>query len=195
LTSGHKDVFLVAALRVSDLHPLRQLFRRIRRHTLPRRLRHLSEIKASAAPDRFRERLYHGLVDLGENLVIHSTILHTSDLPYPLREYEGILYAHVTTHTVAQCVNSNDRFINLLLDRRRTRNLPVTEFNAHLQAGIGFYLPARAYLEINHRDSTTEVGIQAADFVCWALYQKYQRGDTRWYEIIAPRVASERILF
>ena len=83
----------------------------------------------------------------------------------------------------------------MALDRRRTRNLSTTEFNAHLQAGIEFYLPAGAYLDIHHCDSTTDIGIQAVDFVCWALYQKYQREDTHWYEIIAPRIASERVLF
>lgn len=194
-TKRPEDVFVVAALRVEDPGQLRKLFRRTRGYALPRRLRHINEVKANAAPDRFREQLYRGLADLGKNLVIHSTILHTFDLPYPLRKYEGILYAHTTTHTAARCVNPGDRFINLLLDRRNMPDLPVSQFDAHLQAGIGFGMSFGAYLEIGHRDSTTDVGIQAADFVCWALYQKYQRGDTRWYEIIASRIASESVMF
>jgi len=32
LTGGYENIFLVAALRVTDPHPLRQLFRRVRRH-------------------------------------------------------------------------------------------------------------------------------------------------------------------
>lgn len=194
-TKRPEDTFVVAALRVEDPRRLRKPFRRTRRHALPRRLRHLNEVKASAAPDRFRERLYHSLADLEENLIVHSTILHTSDLPYPLQKYEGILYAHATTHTAARCVDPGDRFINLLLDRRNMPDLPVSQFDAHLQAGIGFCMSSGAYLEIGHRDSTTDVGIQAADFMCWALYQKYQREDTRWYEIIASRVASECVMF
>jgi len=191
-----EDVFLVTALRVDDPYPLRKLFRRTWQHTLPKRLCHLNEVKASAAPDHFRERLYRGLADLGENLMIHSAILHTSDLPYPLRKYEGILYAHVVTSVVGQCMaGKGDHFVQLSLDRRNTPGLTVAEFNAHLQAGLGFYLPAGAYLKIKHRDSTTDVGIQAADFICWALYQKYQREDIHWYEIIASQIASERVMF
>ena len=46
---------------MKDIKPLRQLSRQTKRYALPRRLRHLAELKASAAPDKFGERLYRGL--------------------------------------------------------------------------------------------------------------------------------------
>jgi len=62
-------------------------------------------------------------------------------------------------------------------------------------ARLALGLPGNAHLEVYHRDSTTDWGVQTADFVCWALYQKYQHGDTGWYEMIEAQIKTERLLF
>lgn len=41
------------------------------------------------------------------------------------------------------------------------------------------------------QDSHEDSGIQCADFVCHAFYQKHQHGNSRWYEMIAGNVAGE----
>jgi len=35
--------------------------------------------------------------------------------------------------------------------------------------------------------------LQAADAVAWAFFQKYERGDTRFFDIIAPNVIVEEL--
>ncbi|MEA3339095.1 MAG: hypothetical protein U9R15_03930, partial [Chloroflexota bacterium] len=67
-------------LGVVEPAPLRQAIERARRHTLPPRLRHLPEIKASLASDRFRRRLYRDLTRLP--LEIHALILNTTNVPH-----------------------------------------------------------------------------------------------------------------
>ncbi len=62
-------------------------------------------------------------------------------------------------------------------------------------ARLALGLPGNAHLEVYHRDSTTDWGVQAADLVCWALYQKYQYGNTGWYEMIEAQIKTERLLF
>jgi len=52
-----------------------------------------------------------------------------------------------------------------------------------------------ARLEIRHVDSTTNVNIQVADFLTGAVYQKYARGNERYYTLIADRIEVERELF
>lgn len=56
-----EQYFIIGAFKVKDIKPLRKLFRQTKRYALPKRLRHLAEVKASAAPDKSRERLYRGL--------------------------------------------------------------------------------------------------------------------------------------
>lgn len=47
---------------------------------------------------------------------------------------------------------------------------------------------------IRHEDSIAVKGLQAADFVAWAFFQKYARNRTEFYEIIAPRIVDEELL-
>jgi hypothetical protein len=56
-----EQYFIIGAFKVKDIKPLRKLFRQTKRYALPKRLRHLAEVKAIAAPDKSRERLYRGL--------------------------------------------------------------------------------------------------------------------------------------
>jgi hypothetical protein len=38
-------------------------------------------------------------------------------------------------------------------------------------------------------------GLQAVDFISWAIFRKYEKGDLEFYEIIKNRIIDERLLF
>ena len=35
---------------------------------------------------------------------------------------------------------------------------------------------------------------KAVDAIAWALFQKYERDDTRFYEVIAPSILNETVI-
>lgn len=37
--------------------------------------------------------------------------------------------------------------------------------------------------------------LQAVDFISWAIFRKYERGDYEFYEIIKSKITDERLLF
>ena len=43
--------------------------------------------------------------------------------------------------------------------------------------------------------SYNEKGLQAVDFISWAIFRKYERGDFEFYEIIKDKIVDERLLF
>lgn len=43
--------------------------------------------------------------------------------------------------------------------------------------------------------SATEPCLQVADYCCWAVHRKWERGDQRSYDLISGRIASEFMLF
>ena len=51
-----------------------------------------------------------------------------------------------------------------------------------------------ADIVIRHDDSIAVKGLQAADFVAWALFQKYARNTREFYDIVAPRIVDEELL-
>lgn len=54
-------------------------------------------------------------------------------------------------------------------------------------------LPCETVL-IHHEDSIAREGLQAADFVAWALFQKYARNADSFYRIIEERIVVEELI-
>jgi len=189
--SGHlggEQYFVIGAFKVKDIKPLRKLFRQTKRRALPKRLRHLAEVKANAAPDKFRERLYRGLSQLDAE--IHLAVVELSRVPQSVKGSEELLYIYLAQEVLVNCVSTYDTRLVLVFDQRRFKGMHRSEFNAHIRTRLALDFEG-VHVEIYHRDSTTDVSVQAADFVCWSVYQKYQRGDSRWYNIIRDRIKTE----
>ena len=47
---------------------------------------------------------------------------------------------------------------------------------------------------IHQEDSIARKELQAADFISWAFFQKYERGDCQFYEIISGNVIIEKVI-
>lgn len=53
---------------------------------------------------------------------------------------------------------------------------------------------AQSALPTVHTFSYARKELQAVDAVAWAFFQKYERGDPRFYELIAARVIVEDVI-
>jgi hypothetical protein len=81
--------------------------------------------------------------------------------------------------------------LNVCLDKRYT-SLKLRQL---LEQAIRDNLASLSVnVSIRHEDSIAEKGLQAVDFVAWALFQKYARGTREFYDIIAPRIVVEESL-
>ena len=51
--------------------------------------------------------------------------------------------------------------------------------------------------QIDHGESdemSAKKELQAADFISWAFFQKYERGDSQFYELISGNVIVEEVI-
>ena len=55
-------------------------------------------------------------------------------------------------------------------------------------------LPGMRY-RILHHQSRSHYGLQVADYCCWAIFRKWQRGESAWYDRIKPALRSEHDVF
>ena len=55
-------------------------------------------------------------------------------------------------------------------------------------------LPGMKY-RILHHQSRSHYGLQVADYCCWAIFRKWQRGESTWYDRIKPALRSELDVF
>ena len=54
----------------------------------------------------------------------------------------------------------------------------------HLQGTIDPNVP----LDIHHRGSHQELGLQAVDVFSWGVYRKYENADSEWLEFFKDRI-------
>ena len=52
-------------------------------------------------------------------------------------------------------------------------------------------LTQRPTYRILHHDSRAHYGLQVADYLCWAVFRKYERGDSGYFDKIRPAMLSE----
>lgn len=56
-------------------------------------------------------------------------------------------------------------------------------------------LPSNVMHRILHHESRSHYMLQVADYCCWAVFRKWERGDTAHYDLIAPAMRSEFDIF
>jgi LmbE family N-acetylglucosaminyl deacetylase len=145
------------------------------------------EMKADAAPPEVTTWLLHAIAAAPIEIV--AVILDKAAILRPPADPRAI-YRFVVAEAVRRAAQHQPQ-LDLCLDKRYTslklRQLLELAIRDNL-AGLG------AKVVIRHEDSIAEKGLQAVDFVAWALFQKYARDKREFYDIIAPRIVVEELL-
>jgi hypothetical protein len=104
--------------------------------------------------------------------------------------------------------------IELFVDRRTREKHHLLKFDGYIEGKAGIERaernkpPLQLAIRHYHADSVNEHkaearaiveygvrGIEAADFVCWAIKKKFENGDDRWYKIIEPKIKWHQKLY
>lgn len=176
-------VIVVAALmtdapRTIELHVKRtrqKLGRRTRAH----------ELKAASSEERVIVRLLQSISD--EDVEIVAVVVDKRAILRPPDDPEDI-YREAVTRVVAHSVERWPR-IDLVLDKRYTKRALRQELERVIREGIAS-LPQEVIL-IRQEDSRRHKGLQAVDSIAWAIFQKYETGEDRFYAIIQDKIVVE----
>lgn len=104
--------------------------------------------------------------------------------------------------------------VELFTDRRNKENHNNLKFDGYIEskAGIARAEKGKPPLILNthhyHWGSPQEFkgeqrarveygvrGLEAADFVCWAIKRKFENGDDKWYALIEPAIKWKKVYF
>jgi hypothetical protein len=173
----------------------RKCFVRARQAKLPTKYQHYAEIKFSdrVIPDDFKKHVLRQLART--EIQIYALVVVKEHLPPEFRiQAEGIIYCHLVGQLLELCGLEESNEVYLFLDRRSLQGLTRQEFDARLRHRLLCQLREGVRLEIQHPDSTTNVNVQVADFLCGAIFRKYERGNQEHYALIERRIIAEEIL-
>jgi hypothetical protein len=82
--------------------------------------------------------------------------------------------------------------IEIYLDQRYTNSQQRYELEKRIREEI-FDLPQKVVL-IRQLNSQSQRGLQAADFIAWAFFQKYEKGDCHYVDILEQKIVEEEVI-
>jgi hypothetical protein len=146
------------------------------------------EMKANNSREVVILRLLGELVK--EDIQIVAVIVDQKAVVRPPRDGEEI-YRAVVSRAVHTLVERWPR-IQICLDQRYTSDKLRFELEKRIREEI-IDLPQKVVL-IRQLNSQSQRGLQAADLIAWAFFQKYERGDSRFVDVFASRIVQEELI-
>ena len=179
--------FLVVAL-ISTAHP-RTLELHVRRaqKRYGASLRS-GEMKADGSRETVIAEILAALVR--EPVAIMAVAVDKQTIARPPIDSEDI-YRHMVSQAVGHLLRRWPR-VDICLDKRYTTERLRYRLERAVREAVAD-LPHEVLI-MRQEDSIARKELQAADFVAWAIFQKYERGDNRFYDIIAHRLVVEEVI-
>ena len=117
----------------------------------------------------------------GEPCEIYAVVANRNKIAPGLAE---TLYRSAVARMIALAVERHPR-LHVYVDKRYTNPRQRTTLEQRIREAIA-HVPDQVVI-IDQEDSTSQPGLQAVDFVAWALRRKYE-GDAAWASIIEEHV-------
>jgi len=171
------DCFVVAILVTAYSRAIELHVRRARRSL--HRQAPLSELKAAQSEPRTIQRLLEAIAD--EECEIFAVIVEKRGMREDQAE---AVYQSAVARTIALAAEQHQR-LHVHVDKRYTKLRQRISLEQRIREALA-HIPNQAVV-IEQSDSTAQAGLQASDFVAWALRRQCE-GDEKWAAIIARKV-------
>lgn len=157
----------------------------------------LKELHAYHADAVTRHRMLKKLSEL-EDLKVLCIILNKKKVYVDLQNQKNHLYNYTANILLDRLHNKKliriDEPINLYIDKKDTNKFIRENFEKYLKDNL-VKRGSNGRIEIKIKPSHSEKCLQAVDFVSWAIFRKYERGDYECYEDIKDKIIEEKLLF
>ncbi len=187
--------FLFTIAIVSDPRSLERVVKKVWK-SLRTKHKHLGELHAYHADEGTRLRILRGLAGITD-LKIMTIILNKKKVYADLQNQKNYLYNFTANMLLdrlyAQHAQLVSQSVHLYVDKKDTKKSLQENFVQYLQASVGNRAKSPLHIEL-HRSHENK-SLQAIDFVSWAIFRKYERGDDTYYNLIKDKIGDERKLF
>ncbi|MBV5331003.1 DUF3800 domain-containing protein [bacterium] len=184
--SQHNHTLVVAALCTETPQAINKLIRKTqKRYGSALASGELKATKADATlVDKILCELAREQIEVFSVMVERQILERTTDDP-------EALYRWVTTRLIRKLAARHPR-LEIVMDQRYTTPHLRYLLEKDIREGISD-LPQQ-YILIRQEDSVFTKELQAVDFIVWAMFQKYERGNDTFYQRIAPRIVEEELI-
>ena len=186
--AGSSRYLVGAAVLCHSLHDLQRVAWAVRKDAHKGHVR-LPELKARLVPPWLvYEGLRHALHWDWQAVVAVVDKGARQDGPDDREE----IYRRLTAHVVTHCVRRHP-LLHFVADKRYTNPRQRDQLTEAIQSAIAA-ANLNAVLTVEQVSSEQHQELLLADYLAWALFQKYERGDREGYDFVRDRIAVEDVI-
>lgn len=188
--------FVIAFMFVENKGPVEKVIKKAARSLSKKELKkHVGVLHACKEKPKTRTKV---LKTLGEKKIsVISIYLNKKKVYTKLQDEKHVLYNYVTNILLDRIFTKNiipkNSPIRLIASRRETNKFLNHNFKGYLKRQVKSNHKLDIQIEI--KPPSSEKCLQAVDFICWAIYQKREKGDESYFRLIKDKVIEESPLF
>jgi len=187
--------FLFTLVVIDNPRPLEKIIKKSRAGLKKKYKHQFSELHAYCCDDSTRTRVLKSLANLDISVI--TTILNKKKVYVDLQNQKTYLYNYTANIILDRLINSKliekDNEISLVVDRKDTKKNIRENFISYITKAMKKRCDGNFKMSL--AASHDEKGLQAVDFISWAIFRKYEKDDLRFYELIKGKIIDERLLF
>jgi len=182
--AGASGKFIVVVVVVGRPERLRKAVTKTRK-ALRKGLRNIPEMKAALGDPRLTQKLLTRAAEIGFDGV--AVVINKGFFPRP-QDIED-LYRYACVRAVREALEQFGP-LTVTLDKRDKTEERRRRLNQAINASVE---DLDTPLSLQHVESHRERVLQVADAVAWALFQKHERGDETFWQIIRGKVVEVKL--
>lgn len=180
-TSGSKYLVL-SALMVDNPKDLDRIIKNMRRNKFKKELKKASEIKAHASSNKIISHMIKKLNDVKGTKVFYIVLEKKKIFSDFLKNDKHKLYNYVAGK-LARNIVLNNIDIEIKIDRSKGKQLLQEDFNNYFIKNLNEKCIS-IKCKIEHSYSHNWSGLQFADILAWACFQKFEKNDSSFIDLL-----------
>jgi hypothetical protein len=156
-----------------------------------RRNRLVNELKATKTTLEIKNYFYSlvNIIDFG----IYTITLNKRRVYESLIRNKSRVYNYIARLVLDKIpFDTADLRIELIVDKSKGKP-EILDFNNYISRQLEARINPNVPLDIYHRNSFSNGGLQAVDLFCWGIFQKYERNKVGWFNTFNPKVRSDTL--
>jgi hypothetical protein len=190
--SERSSKYLVITLLVCNFNEeqsISRIVKKTRQKILKKKLKNSPEIKWNNSNNIIKNKILNQISK--NSLEIFSIILEKVKVYENLQKEKNKLYNYLCRLILSEC-SLNENRIELIVDRSKGKRALRDDFDNYIQKEKSF---EHCNLKIIHANSKNNGSLQALDFASGAIFNKYEYGNNKFYNLIKEKISIERKIF
>ncbi|MEM2112465.1 MAG: DUF3800 domain-containing protein [Candidatus Bathyarchaeia archaeon] len=190
---GTTSYFLITFLFTKNKRPIEKCVKKVHAG-LRKKYKKVGVLHAYKEEPATKKRLLSLLAT--KECFVMTILLNKRRVYTRLQDEKPVLYNYVTNILLDRVFTKNllkASSIQIIASRKETNKFLNQNFKSYLKSQLA--LNHSLHVDIFIKTPAEEKALQAVDFVSWAIFRKYEYGDSTYYNLIRGKIIEENPLF